>query len=321
MNVGLMFGVDGTSPEQDTKRLFAFILELAEEAERLGCDALWFSEHHLWEHGHLTQPLTYCAAVAVRTKKIRVGTAITIPAFTSAVQVAEEAAVVDLLSEGRLDLGLGAGYKVDEFELFGLDVRRRYDLLDDRVKELRTLWREDRLTPSPVQQPIPIWMGYHGPKGAYRAGILGEGLLTADAECWEPYRRGLGDGGHDLALARMSGDITAWVSDDPDRDWPAVRPMVAYKFDRYRQAFAEGRGMPMPRPVDPDRLRAAGMATRTLSYFLHATPEDAAAKIKEFVAEAPVEEVHLNFPIAGLDENLVVQHVHTICTRLAPLLK
>jgi alkanesulfonate monooxygenase SsuD/methylene tetrahydromethanopterin reductase-like flavin-dependent oxidoreductase (luciferase family) len=321
VKVGLMFGLDLTSPQQDGKRLFAFALELAEEAEHLGCDALWFSEHHLWENGHLTQPLVYCAAVAARTKRIRVGTAITIPAFTSAVQVAEEATVVDLLSGGRLDLGLGAGYQIAEFELFGLDVNRRYGLLDRRVTEIRNLWDEGRLTPSPVQDPIPIWLGYHGPMGARRAGLLGEGLLTADARSWEPYRTGLIAGGHDPAIGRMSGDIAAWISDDPDRDWPAVRPMVADKFDRYRLVYAEGRGMATPNPVDPDRLRDADMQLRTLSYFLHATPEEAAQKIKGFVAGAPVEEVHLNFPVSGLSEELVVQEVQTICNRLAPLLR
>ena len=320
MRVGLMFGLEMTDAAQDPKRLFAFVLELLEEAEHLGCAGAWFSEHHLWEHGHLTQPLAYCAAAAARTKRMRIGTAVTIPAFTSTAQLAEEATVVDLVSGGRLDLGVGAGYHVPEFDLFGQDVRHRYDLVDQRVRDLRSLWGHGQLTPSPVQNPLPIWMGYHGPNGAHRAGILGEGLLTGDNRCWEPYRQGLVDAGHDPRTGRMAGDISGWITDDPERDWQSIRPLVAHKFDRYRNAYAVGRDIPPPRPVDPDRLREADMAIRTLSYFLHATPADAAAKIKEFVGEAPVEEVHLSFPLSGLTEALVVEQVRTICNRLAPLL-
>ncbi len=322
MKVGLNFTADLAGADQHAAaRLFSFVLELSEEADRLGADALWYSEHHVWEGGHMAQPLAYCAAVAARTSRIRIGTGIMVPAFTSAVQVAEEATLVDLLSGGRLDLGLGAGYSIPEFELFGVDIRSRYDALDRRAQEIRTLWEEGKLTPAPIQDPVPIWMGYQGVKGAYRAGKLGEGLLSADARNWDHYRSGLLDGGHELSRARMAGAITGWVTDDPERDWPEVAPHVAEKFELYKRAYVQGRNLPVPRPVDPNWLRQADMALRPLTYFLHATPEESAKKIKEYVGDAPVEEVHINFPVAGLGEGLVLKEVQTICTRLAPLLR
>src|SRR4029453_16707715 len=100
--------------------------------------------------------------------------------------LAEQAAIVDLISSGRLELGIGAGYRIPEFELFGADVGRRYEATDDCARELRRCW--GTATPRPVQDRVPIGMGYQGPKGAGRAGRLGEGLLTADARMWEPYR-------------------------------------------------------------------------------------------------------------------------------------
>ena len=78
--------------------------------------------------------------------------------------LAEQAAIVDLLSDGRLDLGLGAGYRVPEFDLFDADISHRYGLTDDCARQLRKLW--DVATPAPVQSRLPIWMGYQGPKGA-----------------------------------------------------------------------------------------------------------------------------------------------------------
>ncbi|HSS10454.1 MAG TPA: LLM class flavin-dependent oxidoreductase, partial [Acidimicrobiales bacterium] len=256
MNVGVYFDLRNPPPwRQDWARLYGFTLEMCEEAEHLGAHSVWTSEHHLFEDGYLTQPLTYAAAIAARTKRVRLGTAIMIAPLRPAVQIAEEATVVDILSGGRVDLGLGAGYRVPEYELYGADIKRRYTTTDNRVRELRRLWAEGRLTPPPAQDPLPIWMGYLGPKGAHRAGLLGECLLSPDARLWEPYRNGLVEGGHNLEHARMGGGIQGFVSPDPEADWPIVAKHLAYQIDSYRRYMVEGTEQPIPRPVDPDKLR------------------------------------------------------------------
>jgi alkanesulfonate monooxygenase SsuD/methylene tetrahydromethanopterin reductase-like flavin-dependent oxidoreductase (luciferase family) len=162
-------------------------------------------------------------------------------------------------------------------------------------------------------------MGYQGPQGARRAGVLGEGLLSASAALYEPYREGLVEAGHDPARARMTGSIQGFVSDDPDRDWAEVAPYVAYQADSYRRYMVEGTGRPTPKPVDPDRLRAGALGA-VMGSFLFTTPDDAAVQIGAHAKGAPVETVFLWASIAGMPEALVIQHVETICTRLAPLL-
>ena len=172
-----------------------FTLELCEEAEHLGADSVWFSEHHGFEDGYLPQPLTFAAAAAARTSRVRLGTGILVAPLRKTAQLAEEAAVVDIISGGRLDLGLGAGYRLPEFELFGTDFAARYRTLDQQVSELRRLWgTDDGLTPAPIQRKLPIWLGYQGPKGARRAGRMGEGLLTLAKASWPhvPRRPGRG---------------------------------------------------------------------------------------------------------------------------------
>ena len=140
MNIGVWFDLRNPPGwRQDPARLYAFTLELCEEAERLGADSLWFSEHHGFEDGYLPQPLTFAAAAAARTTRVRLGTGILVAPLRKTAQLAEEAAVVDLISGGRLELGLGAGYRVPEFELFGTDVTARYRILDEQVGELRRL--------------------------------------------------------------------------------------------------------------------------------------------------------------------------------------
>jgi alkanesulfonate monooxygenase SsuD/methylene tetrahydromethanopterin reductase-like flavin-dependent oxidoreductase (luciferase family) len=84
-------------------------LDQIAEAERRGIDSIWLSEHHLFEDGYLPQPLVLAAAVAARTSRVRIGTAVLLIALRSPLHVVEEANVVDVLSGGRLDLGVGAG--------------------------------------------------------------------------------------------------------------------------------------------------------------------------------------------------------------------
>ena len=322
MKVGVWFDLRNPPGwRQDPARLAAFTLELCEEAELLGADSLWFSEHHGFEDGYLSQPLTFAAAAAARTTRVRLGTGILVAPLRKTVQLAEEAAVVDLISGGRLELGLGAGYRVPEFELFGTDFTARYRILDQQVSELRRLWGDGGFTPAPAQKEPPIWLGYQGPKGARRAGRMGEGLLTVAKDSWPHYRDGLAEGGHDPATARMAGGIQAYVTDDPERDWPRIAPHIAYAQDSYRRYMVEGTGHPVPRPVDPERLRTRGPDAGPMSYFLFGTPEEVAKAILEYAGHAPVQTVWLGASVAGLPEDLAARHVQTICTRLRPLLR
>jgi alkanesulfonate monooxygenase SsuD/methylene tetrahydromethanopterin reductase-like flavin-dependent oxidoreductase (luciferase family) len=320
VDVGVYFDLRNP-PEwrQDWSRVYGFTLEMCEEAERLGAASVWLSEHHMFEDGYLTQPFTFAAAIAARTSRIRIGGAVVLAPLRPAVQIAEEAVVVDLVSGGRVDVGLGAGYRVPEFELFDADLSRRYTTTDARAREVRRIWSDERMMPPPVQSRIPIWMGYQGPKGARRAGLLGEGLLSANPKLVEPYVAALAEAGHDPAAARMIGSIPGWVTDDPERDWPVVSRHVRYQFDSYRRYMVEGTDQPVPRPVDPERLRTRDTG-RVLGSFLYATPEEAAARIREHTAGTPVEQVFSFTSIAGMPEDMVARHVETVCTKLRPLL-
>lgn len=320
MKLGLYF--DLRNPPDwavEPSRLYGFALEMCEEAERLGCHSVWLSEHHGFDDGYLPQPLTMAAAVAARTRTVRIGTAILIAPLHHTVEIAEQAAVVDIISDGRVDLGLGAGYRIPEFELFGADLAHRYATNDERAREIRRLWAGGGITPAPVQDPLPIWMGYQGPRGARSAGRLGEGLLSADAAQWAPYREGLLEAGFDASVGRMSGGIQGFVTDDPEGDWAVVAKHLAHQVDSYRRHMVEGTGRPTPRPIDPDRLRHAEPGG-PLSYFLYGTPEDVAARVREHTRGAPVETVFFWASVSGMPEAMTATHVNTLFTRLAPLL-
>jgi alkanesulfonate monooxygenase SsuD/methylene tetrahydromethanopterin reductase-like flavin-dependent oxidoreductase (luciferase family) len=320
MNVGLYFDLrDPPAWRQGWSRTYGFALEMCEEAEHLGAHSIWLSEHHLFEDGYLPQPLTFAAAVAARTNLVRIGTAIVVAPFRHPVHLAEEAAIVDAISGGRLDLGLGAGYRAPEFALFGADPASRYRQTEALVRDLRRIWAEGAVTPPPLQSPLPVWLGYNGPSGARRAGRLGERLLSANPALAAPYRQGLAEAGHPLTSARMAGHLPAYVTDDPDADWPVVARHHAYQWDSYSRYHAEGTDRAAPRPIDPERSRERGL-TSGPGDLLYATPDDAAPQIAAYLSGSPVETVFLWASLAGMPQEMVARNIRTICTRLAPLL-
>lgn len=147
--------------------------EIAQTADRLGYDSIWCAEHHFSTYGYLSRPLMMATHLAARTERIRVGSAVVVLPLHHPLIVAEEIATADLLSGGRLDVGLGRGYQTYEFERLGLkllDSRERFEEgLDIILKALTGKpfahhgkhWQFDETTvfPTPAQQPHPqLWI-------------------------------------------------------------------------------------------------------------------------------------------------------------------
>lgn len=289
-------------------------LDLVVHAEHLGADSVWLSEHHLFDDGYLPQPLTLAAAIAARTEAVRIGTAVLLAALRPPILIAEEAAIVDLVSGGRLELGFGAGYSTPEYEAYGADITRRYGRTDAAVAEVRRLLDDDVVTPPALQRPIPIWLGYQGPQGAGRAGRLGVGLLSLERSLLEPYRAGLIEGGHDPAAARMGGMLDLIVADDPPAALERILPHYAHQLNTYRRAAMAGTGQPEPKEVTVEKL-AEGVAARGQVPGLSVvTPAEAARVITERTAGLPVEHVYVWASVAGMPDDLVDRHLQLLLT-------
>lgn len=271
---------------------YASTIETVVEAERLGIDAIWLSEHHLFADGYLPQPLTFGAALAQATSRVRIGTAILIAALRHPRHVAEEAAIVDLISGGRLELGIGAGWARPEYAAFGVDHERRFAITEARVGEIRDLLADPSLTPPPLQRPLPLWLGAMRPIGARRAGRLGVGMLSLDRTLLEPYREGLAEAGLPASAARMGGLVEIVLADDPEATAAELRP---YREHQVR-TYAELRDPGFEGTVHDDGLRVL-------------TPGDAAAAIRRIAAGLPVEHVYLWLSVGGMPERIVQRHV------------
>jgi alkanesulfonate monooxygenase SsuD/methylene tetrahydromethanopterin reductase-like flavin-dependent oxidoreductase (luciferase family) len=286
---------------------YARLLELSEEADRLGIDTLQLSEHHFFEDGYLPQPLTLAAAIAARTSRVRIGTSIMIPALRHPVHLAEEAALVDLISDGRLELGLGVGWNKSEFDALGLEFRLRYAMFEERITEMRSLW-SGPCTPKPVQDHIPLWGGVNGPQGARMVGRLAMGLQTLRATVWEQYLEGLSEAGLGPADARFGGGLFAVLADDPERTFERLRPHIEHMFNTY-QARKDGPGATW---ITADDSRLVGPARPPGFDVL--TPAQAAGLVRRLAAGRRISSVWLWSSIAGAPDDIVARNLELIAT-------
>jgi hypothetical protein len=117
----------------------------------------------------------------------------------------------------------------------------------------------------------------------------------------------------------MSGSFQGFVTDDPDRDWPVVSRHLAYQLDSYRRYMVEGTDAPVPKPVDPERVRARE-SDAPLASFVYGTPDEVADVILRRTAGAPLETVFFWVSIGAMPEAMCMQHVQALCTGLAPRL-
>ena len=319
MKLGLYFDLRNPAPwARPWPEVYGRALDLVVEAERLGAASVWFSEHHLFTDGYLPQPLTFAAAAAARTSRVRIGTAVLVAALRPAALVAEEAAVVDQLSGGRLELGIGAGYSVPEYALYSANITKRYGLTDSAVAEIRRLLDDGIVTPPAAQNPFPIWLGYQGPQGAKRAGRLGVGLLSLDRALLDPYREGLVEGGHDPATARTGGMLDIIVADDPEEAFERILPHYAHQLNSYRAAAVAGSGRDAPKEITVEKLRVGAAQKGQIPGLRVLTPTDAVAAIREATEGSPVEHVYLWASVAGMPDEIVERHVELTCTQVAP---
>ncbi|MFD4658740.1 LLM class flavin-dependent oxidoreductase [Kitasatospora sp. NPDC058444] len=321
MDVGLLF--DLRNPDQWHRPWadhYARSLEFCEEADRRGANGLWFTEHHLFEDGYLPSPLTFAAAAAARTRNARIGTAVVLPNLHKPAQLAEDAAVVDLISGGRLEMGFGAGYRVPEYDLFDADFKTRFAQIERNIAEVRRLWEEGGITPGPLQSSVPLWGGFYGPRGARIAGRLGIGLLHISHALYGHYREGLVEGGHDPGLARVSDLLPVILADDPEAAWPRVAPHLAHQMNTYRQGSVEGTDHPRPPLLGPDDFPEAPKADGSWSTLEILTPEDAAARIHERTKGLPVKHLIFWASIGGMPDDLVVRNIELVSERLPALL-
>ena len=175
MKFGIFSVVDHYPKElpRATGQFYAELFEQVEAAEELGFESFWIAEHHFHEYGGIPRPPIWMAAAAQRTRRIRLGAAVVVLPFDHPLRVAEDYAMVDILSNGRLELGAGSGYLQHEFEGFGIPGDEKRERFDEALEILLRAWtgarfsyegkyyrvKDVQLNVVPLQKPRPpVWI-------------------------------------------------------------------------------------------------------------------------------------------------------------------
>ncbi|MBO8163533.1 MAG: LLM class flavin-dependent oxidoreductase [Brevibacillus sp.] len=167
------------------------VLEQTVLAEEYGYDAVWYAEHHFHEYGVLTSPHMLIAAAAGMTRRIRLGVSVVVLPFHDPVRVAEDYALADYLSGGRLNMGLGSGYLPHEFGGFNIDPALKPFMFNEKFEVLKRLWAGERFTFKgeyhqygdislevlPTQKPVPTWIAALRPQGVEYVAKMGQPIM------------------------------------------------------------------------------------------------------------------------------------------------
>ncbi len=302
MKFGVMY--DFRNPERWRRpypELYAAMLDQIAWLDQAGYDNVWLTEHHFVEDSYNPAVLPTAAAIAARTRRIRIGTFVLLLPFHSAVRVAEDAAVVDIISNGRFDLGVGQGYRAEEFEALEIPRKERSARLAEGIELIRRLWTEQQvslegrfnrvkamsLSPRPVQQPHPpIWIGARTEKAARRAAELGFHLLaTLGPDPAIPYRAALKQLGRDPQQYSVAQLRAVYVAPSSDQAWRESQEHLHYMMTNYAQWLGEANDAAGDREVwelkRAEDLRGSPYA----AHLMIGTPAEVSAKIERFCGE------------------------------------
>jgi alkanesulfonate monooxygenase SsuD/methylene tetrahydromethanopterin reductase-like flavin-dependent oxidoreductase (luciferase family) len=239
-----------------TPALYAEIVEQVAWLDGLGLDLVWFTEHHFVDDGYLPSWTPVAGAMAARTRRVRFSSDICLLPFSHPIRLAEDLAVLDNLSGGRVEIGVGMGYAPHEFRGFGIPLPQRRSRTEEGLEVLRRCFSGERFSfhgqryhfddvlirPGYVQPGgPPLWLAAMSRAGAERAARYDCHLLPQGPreDVLDPWLGALAASGRDPAAYRVGIIRSCLVTDDPERDWPPVRAAERYRGELYSRFFAE----------------------------------------------------------------------------------
>jgi alkanesulfonate monooxygenase SsuD/methylene tetrahydromethanopterin reductase-like flavin-dependent oxidoreductase (luciferase family) len=219
-------------------------------AEELGFDFSWYGEHRMTPCQWTPSPLTVCAYVAAKTERLRVGPQVLCLPFHNPLRVAEDVAVIDLMSNGRFDFGVGVGSQFEEFQTFRIDPKERVgrtwesiDLIRRCFSEAGTFSHKGKyfdmpeitMTTKPSQRNMPIWWGGWGPQNLARAAERGFHLMAGGSkEASDAFDGALRTAGRDPAQHFIGPMTFTCIADTEEQAWEESKEGIHYFINFYR---------------------------------------------------------------------------------------
>ena len=222
--------------------LYEAAVEMAAYADANGFSAVSLAEHHGVEDGYCPSSITLAAAIAARTRHIRLNLSAIVVPLHDPLRLAEELAVLDILSKGRTTLVAVGGYVPSEFAMFDRDFAKRGRAVEECIETLRAAWtgepftfrgRTVRVTPRPSNPHLPIYMGGAKPVAAKRAGRLADGFITHDPALHRIYVEEAERLGRKAEPMGPTGPAALFVTEDPDATWDRIGRHALHETESY----------------------------------------------------------------------------------------
>ena len=306
-------------------------LEEVVRAEDLGFDSVWMEEHHSVTNHYWPSPLPVLAGFATRTSRMRLGTDILVAPFYHPVRLAEDTAMLDVMSGGRFVLGVAIGYKPDEFALYGAELEKRGARFEEQLAIMNGLWTQEsvsfagtyyrvegRLEPKPLTRPHPpVWIGGWGDITLRRAATL--------ADNWVP--------GPTADLARLLAGKQRFIANrraagrtDALTEWPLTRDVIIADTDRearelaekhimisYRKEYAGGWRHPFI-----DASLATDLDALMKDRFLIGGPDQVVRALKPFVSEFGMTHLICRVFFPGMPHRHIMRELELIAKEVRP---
>ena len=324
------------------QEIFSRGTDLAKTADKLGFESVWCAEHHFSTYGYLSRPLMFASHLATQTEKIRVGSAVVVLPLHHPLIVAEEIATADLLSNGRLDIGLGRGYQVYEFERLGIKLEESRERFEEAVDILLLAFKgepfsfngkhfkfgETSIFPTPVQKPRPpIWVVGQSEESivatAKRGFNLVSGGFGVSLERLKEFRKSfddlLVDAGQKESI-RVSTQRAVYVTND-ESELPEIieqarwnmRVTLSLRQGLERVEKGHAQAIPFDNEPSDDELIDR--------YFVMGTPATCIEKLSEIRDVMGLDHFNANFWFGNLEHKQVLRSMELFAKEVMPALQ
>jgi len=306
-------------------------LEEVVRGEELGFDSVWMEEHHSVVDHYWPSPVPVLAGFATRTSRVVLGTDILVAPFYHPVRLAEDIALLDVMSDGRVVVGAAIGYKPDEFALYGADLEKRGARFEEQLAILKGLWTQEtfafsgkyyqiagQLEPKPVTKPHPpLWVGGWGQLTLRRAATLADNWLPGPTA--ELPR--LLEGKKQFLANRKAAGFTS-----PSTEWPLTRDVIIADTDRearelaerhimvsYRKEYAGGWKHPFI-----DASIATDLDTVKKDRFLIGSPDQVIRDLRPFVEQYGMTHLICRLFFPGMPHRHIMRELELIAREVRP---
>ncbi|MEC7806859.1 MAG: LLM class flavin-dependent oxidoreductase [Pseudomonadota bacterium] len=324
------------------QEIFSRGTDLAKTADKLGFESVWCAEHHFSTYGYLSRPLMFASHLATQTEKIRVGSAVVVLPLHHPLIVAEEIATADLLSNGRLDIGLGRGYQVYEFERLGMKLEESRERFEEAVDILLLAFKgepfsfngkhfkfgETSIFPTPVQKPRPpIWVVGQSEESivatAKRGFNLVSGGFGVSLERLKEFRKSFDDllvDAEQKENIRVSTQRAVYVTND-ESELPEIieqarwNMRVTLSLRQGLERVEKGHAQAIPFDNEPSDEELIDR------YFVMGTPATCIEKLSEIRDVMGLDHFNANFWFGDLEHKQVLRSMELFAKEVMPALQ